>query len=371
MHKKTQRWGFWGCVCVCVFGKDIWQKNSRGCLQIPAAWRREGKCFCACVPSLKFPGGSEAEITQYKQEKEWAENKGKRLEREEGAMKNAKRRKGVKVLLGKMEEFGRFFLFQAVWHMPIHTERRSHDVTLSEVSRYLPTPNFRITPSCSKISVCCVLPPSVNETLTITGLSSFSVSLQSAQKQPQSDLLKLFFLFRGWIFSPPCPIPFVPQMVKKSSPFVPGLLWHCSTSGFVWREGQEVENPPLSPLPPLPLTDHWALFTAGPLWVLLPNQNGFHWGRRSYVAFYGPERGGGWWSGGGLIWGFLWPLCQGMCVHSHHLLATNTETKACRHTLSLAMCPILAHHKWHHKALDCIVLSFPLFQREHVLCALY
>lgn len=45
-------------------------KNSRGCLQIPAAWRREGKCFCACVPSLKFPGGTDAEITQYKQEKE-------------------------------------------------------------------------------------------------------------------------------------------------------------------------------------------------------------------------------------------------------------------------------------------------------------
>lgn len=34
---------------------------------------------------------------------------------------------------------------------------------------------------------------------------------------------------------------------------------------------------------------------------------------------------------------------RGMCVHSHHLLATNTETEACRHTLSLAMCPILAH----------------------------
>lgn len=370
MHKKTQRWGFWGCVCVCVFGKDIWQKNSRGCLQIPAAWRREGKCFCACVPSLKFPGGSEAEITQYKQEKEWAENKGKRLEREEGAMKNAKRRKGVEVLLGKMEEFGRFFLFQAVWHMPIHTERRSHDVTLSEVSRYLPTPNFRITPSCSKISVCCVLPPSVNETLTITGLSSFSISLQSAQKQPQSDLLKLFFLFRGWIFSPPCPIPFVPQMVKKSSPFVPGLLWHCSTSGFVWREGQEVENPPSLPsLLFLSLTtEHCSLLghceyfypirmdstgVGGHMWPFMDQREEVVDGR------------------GGLIWGFLWPLCQGMCVHSHHLLATNTETKACRHTLSLAMCPILAHHKWHHKALDCIVLSFPLFQREHVLCALY
>lgn len=32
-----------------------------------------------------------------------------------------------------------------------------------------------------------------------------------------------------------------------------------------------------------------------------------------------------------------------MCVYSHHLLATNTGRKACRHTLSLAMCPILAH----------------------------
>ena len=56
------------------------------------------------------------------------------------------------------------------------------------------------------------------------------------------------------------------------------------------------------------------------------------------VAFYGPERGVGW------VWGFLWLLCQGLCVHSHHLLATNTETKACRHTQATfpAMCPV--HH---------------------------
>lgn len=179
-----------------------------------------------------------------------------------------------------------------------------------------------------------------------------------------------FFLFRGWIFSPPCPIPFVPQMVKKSSPFVPGLLWHCSTSGFVWREGQEVENPPSLPsLLFLSLTtEHCSLLghceyfypirmdstgVGGHMWPFMDQREEVVDGR------------------GGLIWGFLWPLCQGMCVHSHHLLATNTETKACRHTLSLAMCPILAHHKWHHKALDCIVLSFPLFQWEHVLCALY
>lgn len=61
--------------CVWKREKGIWQKNSRSCLQIPAAWRREGKCFCACVPSLKFPGGTEAEITLYKQEREWAERK--------------------------------------------------------------------------------------------------------------------------------------------------------------------------------------------------------------------------------------------------------------------------------------------------------
>ena len=43
------------------------------------------------------------------------------------------------------------------------------------------------------------------------------------------------------------------------------------------------------------------------------------------MAFYGVERGGGgsWWSWGG---GALWPLCHSMCVHSHHLLATNTHT---------------------------------------------
>lgn len=52
------------------------------------------------------------------------------------------------------------------------------------------------------------------------------------------------------------------------------------------------------------------------------------------MAFYGVERGGGgsWWS---WSWGgALWPLCHGMCVHSHHLLATNTHAQrhADRHT---------------------------------------
>lgn len=140
--------------------------------------------------------------------------------------------------------------------MPIHTERRSHDVTLSEVSRYLPTPNFRITPSCSKISVCCVLPPSVNETLTITGLSSFSVSLQSAQKQPQSDLLKLFFSLQGLDLFATMPNSFRPPDGKKKLPVCSWLVvtlldfWVCVEGGTRGRE------PPLSPLPPLPLTDH-------------------------------------------------------------------------------------------------------------------
>lgn len=121
-------------------------------------------------------------------------------------------------------------------------------------------------------------------------------------------------------------------------------------------------------LPPLPLTDHWALFLLGhcehfpPIRMDSSGVRGHMWpfmDHREEVVV-----GGRWRGGGGLIWGFLWPLCQGMCVHSHHLLATNTETKACRHTLAMspAMCPILAHHKLHHKALDWIVSSLLLFQ---------
>ena len=56
--------------------------------------------------------------------------------------------------------------------------------------------------------------------------------------------------------------------------------------------------------------------------------------------------------GGGLLGVSMASLSKHVCVHSHHLLATNTGTKACRCTAaaSSAMCPVLAHHKLDHKA---------------------
>lgn len=81
-----------------VVKRNVWQKNSKGRLQIPAAWRRE-KCFCACVPSLKFPGGSEGDITKYKHEKERAENGKSQDEMRSNAKKE---RKGIFKLFSLM-----------------------------------------------------------------------------------------------------------------------------------------------------------------------------------------------------------------------------------------------------------------------------
>lgn len=280
-------------------------------------------CMCALLKIPRRVGHRDNSINKRKNEQKIEENA---YREKGGAMKNTKkRRRGVKALRGMMEmkiwSSESFF----IWHMPVHTERCSHDVTLCRHQ----TQGFLLHPPVSEISVCCGLLASVNETLTVTRLSSLSLSLQSTQRQSeQPDLLKPS-LSRGWMFSPPCPIPFVPQMAKMSSLFVTGLMWHCSTSGFLWREGQEVENPHPHPLP---LTDHWALFIAGPLQVLSPNQNEFQWGRGSCVTFYGLERGGSWWSGG-----FLWPV-WGACVSTPTICSLQTQRQRHADTHCLLPC---------------------------------
>lgn len=85
---------------------------------------------------------------------------------------------------------------------------------------------------------------------------------------------------------------------KISSPFVLGLLWHHSASGFVWREGHKEGgreggggawnfSPPTTTSPP---RSHWPLsiVSSGSPRALSSNQNGFQWGQRWHVAFYGP-----------------------------------------------------------------------------------
>lgn len=129
-------------------------------------------------------------------------------------------------------------LFQAVGHMHVRTERRSHDVTPSEVSRYLPV-------SCLHQTLGSLLhlpapfwyglPPSVNETLPITRLSSslFHLSLLKSNLSPTRWSF-FFFSFRGWIASLPCPIPFVPQMEKWAPRLFPAC---CDTARLLGLYG--------------------------------------------------------------------------------------------------------------------------------------
>lgn len=196
----------------------------------------------------------------------------------------------------------------------VHTKRCSHDGdtlrSCPAVCRFPVYPQTsRISPSCSKTSISFyyALPPCVNESLPVTkNLLLLSLSLspffhfcmqQSNLNSTHWRFLVCVCVFRGWIVSLPCPIPFVSQMEKWAPLFVPGVLWLRTTSGFVWREGQkqrgrekeEVGNPPRPPNPPLP-PSYWPLsiVPAGLLWALSPNQSGYQKGQRSLVAFYGP-----------------------------------------------------------------------------------
>lgn len=350
VHKETERWASEGGV----FGGGIWQKNSKGCLQIPAAWRREGKRFCPCVPSLKFPGGTE--ITKYKQEREWAENRGKCSERG-GVTKRWKVKKFIQShTLVKLSDTC------VCVCVLLHTQRCSHD--FPELSLYLPVSCLHQTfrsllhppaPKSLSLSAMLFLPAWMKLSLYQNLLLSLSLS---ARKQSELDSLKPSVV-RGWIVSLPCPIPFDPRWKNR----LPVCSWLVVTPLDFWvcmEGGQEVENfsPPFPPLHaclhtlPPSSSSHWPLsiVPAGPQRALSANQSGFQWGRRSWVAFYGVERGGGgsWWS---WSWGgALWPLCHGMCVHSHHLLATNTHAQrhADRHThRKWAAMDISSVHLWH------------------------
>lgn len=209
---------------------------------------------------------------------------------------------------------------------------------------FLFTPDFQITPSpsCSKVSIslCYALSPRVNETLPLPESPPLSLSL-SARKQSELDSLKPYVV-RGWIVSLPCPIPFDPRWKNR----LPVCSWLVVTPLDFWvcmEGGQEVENfsPPFPPLHaclhtlPPSSSSHWPLsiVPAGPQRALSANQSGFQWGRRSWVAFYGVERGGGgsWWSwswGGGSMASMSRHVCSlpPSARHKH------TRTKACRQT---------------------------------------
>lgn len=144
----------------------------------------------------------------------------------------------------------------------------------------------------------------------------------------------------------------------------------------------EVENfpppPSLSAYPPSS-SSCWPLsiVPAGTLRALSPNQSGFQWGQRSYVAFYGPQEEeevmvvggdqGRCWSGG------FYSLSVKACVSTPTICSPRTETKACRHTLaaSPAMCLILAHHKLHHKVLWLNCVGFTIVSVEACAACLF
>lgn len=101
---------------------------------------------------------------------------------------------------------------------------------------FLFTPDFQITPSpsCSKVSIslCYALSPRVNETLPLPESPPLSLSLLESNLSSTRWSLMLsgagsFRCHAQFLSTPDGKIGF---------PFVPGLLWHRSTSGFVWRE---------------------------------------------------------------------------------------------------------------------------------------
>lgn len=207
-------------------------------------------------------------------------------------------------------------IIQAFWHVCVCTyipRDAVMTVTLSEV--VLLFVGFLFTPKLPGSPLPVPKPLSLSTTLCLPAwmkaslwprISSSSLSLspffhfcmqQSNLNSTHWRFLVCVCVFRGWIVSLPCPIPFVSQMEKWAPLFVPGVLWLRTTSGFVWREGQkqrgrekeEVGNPPRPPNPPLP-PSYWPLsiVPAGLLWALSPNQSGYQKGQRSLVAFYGP-----------------------------------------------------------------------------------
>lgn len=152
-----------------------------------------------------------------------------------------------------------YTIIQAFWHVRVCTyipRDAVMTVTLSEVVLlfvgFLFTPKLPGSPlpvPKTSISFYYALPHCVNESLPVTKNLLLSLSLPfftSVCNKAMCTQLTGGFLcvcvFRGWIVSLPCPIPFVSQMEKWAPLFVPGVLWLRTTSGFVWREGQKREG---------------------------------------------------------------------------------------------------------------------------------
>lgn len=153
------------------------------------------------------------------------------------------------------EELTRYFRFEALWQMPIHTERRSHDVTLWSVPLLVDTLG-----SLHK-NVCLLCSSSQREwnshyyrTLLL------SLPLQSVKKTNRSQThWSFFFSLQGLDLFAAMPNSFRPPDGKNKLPVCSWLVvtlldfWVC-----VRREGQEVENPPPPVSPPSSSSD-WPL----------------------------------------------------------------------------------------------------------------
>lgn len=139
----------------------------------------------------------------------------------------------------------------------VHTKRCSHDGdtlrSCPPVCRFPVYPQTsRISPSCSKnlylflrrsASLCEWKPPCDQESPPLSLSPFFHFCMQQSNvNSTHWRFLVCVCVFRGWIVSLPCPIPFVSQMEKWAPLFVPGVLWLRTTSGFVWREGQKREG---------------------------------------------------------------------------------------------------------------------------------
>ena len=148
--------------------------------------------------------------------------------------------------------------------MRLHTERRSHDVTPSEVSRYLPV-SFQSFNSKVFIPVWYVLPewnsPYYNNLLALPLLSYLNVTCWSFY----------FFCSGAGSFRRHAQFLSSPRW-KNKLPVCSWLVvtplnfWVCMEGGV---RGRAFLPPPLNASnnppshPPLPLTDHWALSLLG------------------------------------------------------------------------------------------------------------
>lgn len=239
-----------------------------------------------------------------------------------------------------------YTIIQAFWHMCVCTyipRDAVMTVTLSEVVLlfvgFLFTPKLPGSPlpvPKTSISFYYALPHCVNESLPVTkNLLLLSLSLpffpSVCNKAMWTQLTGGFLcvcVFRGWIVS-----------------LLPCLFLACCDSAQLLglyegrdrkereeeRRGRESPPPSQPPTPSLLLTtEHCscsATVSTFPQSEWIPEGSevtcGLLWTIEREEEVVGFED-------------FLWALCQGMCVHSHHLPTTNAKEKACRHTDSVS-----------------------------------